>query len=404
MPKAKLTDFLVRKTNPPTGRDYLDIPDLVLPGFYLRINRGGTRSFFVVTRVKGTGRQIRKRLGTYPHISLADARESAREIMRLAQGGVAPDALERLDVHREQRERLSTFAGVCEEFLVDYVQAKQLRTAREIERMIRVELIPRWGALPISEIKRVDVKTMLREKARTAPVSAARTLAVAQKIFNWALDEGIIDATPIARLTPPAPPRERDRVLSNDEIKALWGASAKMGYPFGAILRLLFVTGQRRGEVAGMRWSEIDGTFWTIPAERSKSARAHRVALSPLAIRMLETLPRVGECVMSSGRVGDKPVSGFSWAKQLADKLSGVEDWRVHDIRRTVATKMRELGIDRLTVSQVLGHAEGGITRIYDRYSADSEKRHALETWARYLDDLEHGRPANVTPLRGANG
>jgi integrase len=213
------------------------------------------------------------------------------------------------------------------------------------------------------------------------PIAANRLLAQLRKIFNWALDEELITSSPVTRLTPPAPERERDRVLSADEVVLLWSQFDGLSYPFGPLFQLLLTTGQRRGEVARMRWSEVDGDVWHIPNDRAKSGQGHAVPLTPLALSILESIPRNGAYVFSTGT---RPVSGFSKGKA---RVKGVDDWRLHDLRRTMATHMRRMGVDRITVSKILNHAEAGVTRIYDRYSCDDEQCQAMELWSNKLNE-----------------
>ena len=148
--------------------------------------------------------------------------------------------------------------------MIDHVHAQELRTAHQIERRIERELLPVWGNRAITTIKRHEIRELLREAAKRAPIGANRLLAVIRKIFNWALDEGIIDASPATRLAPPARERERDRVLSEAEIRSLWSAFDELGHPYGSLFKMLLITGQRRREVSHMQWREIDGDVWHI--------------------------------------------------------------------------------------------------------------------------------------------
>ena len=208
-------------------------------------------------------------------------------------------------------------------------------------------------------------------------------MALISKIFTWALDEEIIGASPAVRLKRPSEEHERERSLSAEEIKTLWPAFTAIGYPFGHALKFLLVTGQRRGEVAGMKWCEIDGEGWTLPGSRSKSKQGHRVPLSSLAREVLRESPHVGEYVFTA-RGG--PIEGWDFAKQRL--AAPIAPWRIHDLRRTFATHMRSLGVDRLVVSKLLNHAEAGVTRIYDRYALDAERTAAMEMWAQRLREI----------------
>ena len=278
--------------------------------------------------------------------------------------------------------------------------AKDHRTRDEMQRKINVDLTD-WHDRPIAEIKRADIKELIRVKARTAPLGANRLVALISKIFNWALKEELIETSPAIQIDRPGKETERERALSVDEIGIVWATFDSMGYPWGTLFKMLLVTGQRRGEVAGMKWSEITPDGWRLPGERVKNGKGHLVPLSSLAREILDGVPQIGEFVFRS-RI-DAPLSSWNRVTNKARKLSGpMEEWRLHDLRRTFATQLRQLGVDRLVVSKMLNHAEGGVTRIYDRYNADPEQAAAMERWANRLREIVSGQPVdNVVQLRG---
>jgi integrase len=192
-------------------------------------------------------------------------------------------------------------------------------------------------------------------------------------------------------------------VLTDDELVAVWTAADTMGGVSGGFLKALILTGQRRDEVSSMRWADLDLTarVWTSPRQATKGDRSHEVPLSPLAIQVLTALPRTGTYVFSSTR-GERPISGYSKIKARADQFAGIDGWRIHDLRRTAGTGMARAGIAVSTISRVLNHREGGVTRIYNRYSYLDEKRHALETWARKVESLIKPGSGNVVDLKRA--
>ncbi len=400
MSRQRLTDRSVTKKPPSKGQ--LELWDTVLPGFGLRISYGGRRTFFVMTRIYG--RQVRRTVGIYPVMKLAEARGKARDILSDAAKGIDAKEREAQDRRAAERERRNTFRAVAEEFMADH--ARGLKTAGEYQRKLDVDILPEWGGRLIADITRADVKALLRAKARTSPVAANRLLALIGRIFNWALDEDIITASPAVRIKP-EPETARERVLTDAELRDVWLAAEKIGFPFGHLVRFLILTGQRRGEASGLTWKEIDGDEWRLPAARTKTGAGHLVPLSDLARDVLAGCS-IFESVELVFTNGTRPMSGWSKFKQRLDRAIAeqrgepIADWHLHDLRRTVATGMRSLGIDRLTVSKVLNHAEGGVTRIYDRYAADPEKRQALEAWAQHVEAVVEGKPApsNVVKLR----
>jgi integrase len=387
MPRHKLTDAFLRNLKPPaTGQ--VEYWDALTPGFGVRISYGGRKAFQALTRIDG--RLQRFTLGSYPKLTLVEARDQAERIIKDAAKGVSPKDREAEERSKAQAARRNTVASVAEEFMADH--AKNLRTREEMQRMVNVDLLPAWGGKPIAGITRADVKALIREKARKAPIAANRLLSLVSKIFTWALDEEIVQASPAVRLKRPGEEQERERSLTDDEIKTLWPVFTSLGYPFGHGLKFLLVTGQRRGEVGGMKWEEIDGEGWNLPGARAKSKQGHRVPLSTLALEILEQCPRIGDYVFMSGR-GAEPLEGWDGAKRRADSFLAkpIAPWRIHDLRRTMATQMRSIGIDRLIVSKLLNHAESGITKTYDRYAADPEKAAAMKRWAQRLRQIISG-------------
>jgi integrase len=203
----------------------------------------------------------------------------------------------------------------------------------------------------------------------------------------------LLDVNPIVGLRLPHKEQPRERVLSDDELLSLSAAADEEGYPFGNATKLLMLTGQRRGEVSEMRWSEIslERSLWTIPAARSKNARAHEVPLSPPVVSLLTSLPRFLASDWVFTTTGTGPISGFGRFKRRLEVAVGVTDWRIHDIRRTVASGMARLGIDPHVIEKILNHKSGiiaGVAAVYNRYGYEREKREALDRWASHVDAL----------------
>jgi integrase len=369
----------------PAASGQIDVWDELLPGFGVRVGTTGRKSFFVGTRINGRYKRITLK-PPYDLLSLADARVKAKAIMSDAHAGIGPEL-------RKKREEKGTFGAVAKSFMQDY--AKNHRTRDEMQRIID-RYLAEWHERQISEITRGEIKELLRVKARTAPIMANRIKALVSKIFTWALKEEIIEASPALSLDPPGgseKDRERTRTLSADEIRLVWNSFDKLGYPWGPLFKMLIITGQRCGEVGGMKWSEITDDGWHVPNERAKSGRGHLIPLSSLAREILDEVPEIGELVFRT-RLGS-----WSWAKERVD--AKIPHWRLHDLRRTFATQLRSLGVDRVVVSKLLNHAEAGVTKIYDRYAADPEKAAAMDRWANRLREILSGTPAdNVVQMR----
>ena len=230
---------------------------------------------------------------------------------------------------------------------------------------------------------------------------AYRVHEIAKRIFTWGLDRGDVEFNPFAGMRPPVTKKPRDRVLKPGEVADLWAAWDTAGYPFGTLQKFLLLTGQRRGEAAEMTWQEVDleATIWTMPAERSKSGREMLVPLSDLAVELLESLPRFEGCDFVFTSRGKRPVSGFSKARQIAERESGVTGWRLHDLRRTCRTGMARLGVAEIVAERCLNHAPKGLSAVYNVHEYQSEKREALQAWATELR-LITTPPDNVVALR----
>ena len=406
MPRTHLTATVVERMKPPKkGR--LEYADNVLPGLSLRVTENGSKSWSLHYRVAGEGgeteggRQLkgklkRMTLGRYPLVDLTQAREKARTALELADAGVDPVHARRHDITARREAKANTVGAVAAAFIERYRKRRNKpQTWREGKSVLDRLVLPHWSGRPIADIHRRDVIDLLDYILdHHRPHAANKALKEIRKLFNWAVERELVEASPAVHVNLPTKEHHRDRVLTEDEIVAVWQACAHLGFPFGALIRMLLVTGQRRNEVAHMRWSDLDleNRAWTVPREVTKSDRAHQMPLSTLAVEVLESLPRFNGHYVFSTTSGEKPVSGFSRAKRRVDALSGANNWRLHDLRRTAASGMAKLGTPINVLSKVLNHVsaagQGGVTAIYNRYGYEAEKRQALEAWSRHLSDL----------------
>jgi integrase len=398
----KLTAAAVEKIKPPPSGQ-IEYFDQLLPSFGLRVSYKGSKSWFVMTRVEG--KLIRMTLGKSPAIPLAMARDEARRLMNMAASGQDP-RLEKSEAKRKREEQHRSTFGVCaEEFLERYV-ATRLRpsTMREYKRILTGPDTRHWQGRPISSITKREVLDVIEKmEGRGSPGAAARALAYLGKFFNWCAERDIIQIVPTDRIRASHPTTKRDRVLSDEELTYVIRVIDEEQSVFGPLFMILLMTGQRRGEVAGMRWNEIKDfnmgeALWEIPGERTKNKQAHIVPLPPAICEVLNTLPRTGDLVFTT--TGETPVSGFGKAKARLDAriaelreedgLEGVPSWTLHDLRRTMVTMMNEkLGIAPHVVEAVVNHVSGlakaGVAGVYNRALYLDDRKHALTEWSRHL-------------------
>jgi len=281
------------------------------------------------------------------------------------------------------------FKDAFAEFIERYAKVHN-RSWDHTERMTKYRVYPVWGERDINTIKKPDVVHLLDSIVDDgAPVQANLTFAHIRKFFNWCVERCYLDRSPCDGLKPPTKVVSRDRVLTDDEIKKIWAACDGLSKPFGDLIKVLLLTGQRRGEVAGMRWDEIVDDVWAIPATRTKNGSAHHVPLPTFIKEHIDRNKNGHNLVFTT--LGDSPISGFSKMKQQLDTASGVTEWRIHDLRRTTATGMARLGIPPHVVEKVLNHKSGeirGVAAVYNRHAYISECREALEKWAAHLANL----------------
>ena len=409
MPTIRLTQVAVEKLKPPTqGR--IVYWDRHLPGFGLRMTQKNARSWVAMFRV--AGKPVMQTLGTLARIPKVDeARDLAREAMRRAGDGVHPTEAKRRRQRENEKDSASTFKAAAERYVERYAKKHTKPTTwREVERQLRVDVLPKWADRPIGSITRQDVTRLLEGIAdRGAPVQANRVRMRLHTLFAWAVREELIAANPVTNVDKVVAEKTRDRVLSDDEIVAFWTGCDEIGWPFGQLYKLLLLTAQRRTEVAGMRWQELDlkNRLWIIPRERSKSDRAHEVHLADLAVEIIEALPRLDSPFVFT-TVLDRHVSGYNKSKARLDTHMASTGWVLHDLRRTAATGMAKLNIAPHVADRVLNHTSGtirGVAAIYNRHAYLDERKAALDAWSRYVEALVRpGDAGNVVTLAEARG
>lgn len=365
----------------------VDYMCLGFEGFGIRVYPSGRKAFFVRYRRGGLRRF---NLGNFPAVSLREARAKAESILGHVAEGDDPQA------DRQEVLGALTFGELAASFLEKHSKHRK-RSWKEDERILNRELLPAWGKLSAVAVRRRDVAWLLDKIAsRPAPIMANRVRALASRIFRFAVEREIVEFNPVTGTAAPGEERKRARVLSEEEIRTLWIAWEQEGSVTSAAFRMLLLTGQRLGEVLTMRWADVSGVWWTLPPGATKNKRGHRVYLSGQAMALLEELARAGrgrEWVFPSPRT-KKNVTSLNVATRRFRTASGVADWSVHDLRRTVATHMgrKPLSIPRQVIGFVLGHVDGGVTAIYDRAEREPEIETALRAWGSRLEDLVRGR------------
>jgi integrase len=410
----KLTARKVEQARPNPSRRR-EIPDGGKPGLYLIVQPSGRKSWAVRYRVNGQPRKLT--LDGFP--GLATARRMAQEALDAVSEGKDP-AAEKQASKSQYGLGSDLFSAVAAEFVERHAKRNTRPiSAHQTELFLAKEVLPKWGNKRIQDITKRHVLDLLDSIVdRGGGLSANRVLAAVRKLFNWAVQRGIITASPVAGIKAPLAERSRDRVLSDDEIRWLWLACDKAGYPFGSMAKLLLLTGQRRNEVSGMTWGELDldKAVWIIPAGRSKNDEKHEVPLSDAALLVIAFLPLVkSDKGFLLTTTGETHVSGYSRAKAMLDKAMlelarqerggdvEIPRWTFHDLRRTAVSGMARLGVALPVIEKVVNHSSGsfaGVVGVYQRHSFSDEKRTALHVWANLVLSTVEKRPANVVPIK----
>jgi integrase len=390
-------------------------------GLGVRVSDKGTKTFVLVARFpRNPASSARVALGRYDtEMSLEEARDKATAWRKLIAKGIDPRDQEEREQAAEARKHKDTFAAVAVKF-IEHCRRIKLRTVDDMERNLNQTFVAAWSKRPIAEITADNVKAIIRQAVeREATYQAFADFALIRRLFNWAIgttDYGLV-ANPCDQLSTGdliGEKASRERTLSDAEIKALWVASEKMGYPYGQLYRVLLLTGLRLGEACGARWSEFDfdRKEWTVPASRMKKtkngAKAHIVPITDALQEVLDSVPRFhsGDYLFSNSYGKSSLQSNFfskpkeRLDKLMAEELGELEDWRNHDTRRTVKTNMERLRIPEPVSEAVLAHTKKGISAVYGRYGFEDEKRFALDAWAQRLRSIVDPQPANVVSLR----
>jgi integrase len=381
-----------------------------LRGFGLKVTPAGRRVYLLQYRLGGRGSSTRRMtIGVHGSPwTPAGARSEAERLLILVRQGKDPAD------EKAERKRIATelaFDAYSLKFLKDYGKPNwRDGTYGNAESNLRRYVTPILKKKPLPNVRRADISAVFDALPSASPALPRNIFALVRKLFAWAVERGDIDRSPLEGFKGPPNVASRDRVLSDAELKMVWGGARRLSYPFGTLVRFLLVTGQRREEAAAMDWREFSQSTreWNIPAGRAKNGTAHTVPLNALALSILneragkDHWPKKGLIFSTTGKT---PISGFSKAKARLDTLiaesnedEAIEPWRLHDLRRTLATGLQRLGIRFEVTEAVLNHVSGsksGVAGVYQRHDWKQEKRDALDAWAAHIDRVLNG--ADVT-------
>lgn len=374
--KHKLTTKFI-ETRKPDPAKRVDHRDTVVPGLVLRVNKSGTKTFSFHKRINGKMKRLT--IGHFGPFSLNDARERARQVLYEVETGKFEQSTA-IEV-----ETKPTLGDVIPEYIEKHAKVHNRDHERKEAQLAEFTTLHEKR---IDEIKRADVVKACDTIQKSAPIGVNRALAHLKHLMSWSVERGMIDASPIAGMKPPSKETPRERVLSDDELGALWAACDAEGYPFGDCMKLLILSGQRRAEVSEMRWSELDleKRLWTLPSQRAKNGRQHTVPLTDAMLDVLRKVPGFLNSDFVFTTKGTTPISGWGRLKKRLDKSlhEDAEPWPPHDLRRTMSTNMAQLGVPQPVTEALLNHKTGvvsGVAAIYNVYSYADEKREALEQW-----------------------
>jgi integrase len=379
-------------------------------GFGIRLKSDGGKVFFYKYESPATGKRRFLTIGTYPTITLAEARIKYGDAFKSVKAG--GDPLEAAQQEQAVHKAAPTIKELGEDYIKRYASVYK-KSWPEDQRILDKEVYPYWARLKAKDITKGNVIALLdRVVDRGSPQTANSIFKIVRKMFNWAVKKDRLLSSPCGGVDMPAPVNTKDRTLNADEIKTVWSVldggvpTLAMTIEVRQALKLILVTAQRPGEVAGLHTGEINGNWWTIPAERAKNGKNHRVYLSPLAqeiikqtishIRCIRDIPTdqeyFGPVFPCPHRAKDKAIERHALSKALKrnnlgtkSTILGVKTFTPHDLRRTAATFMAEAGELDEVIDAVLNHTKLGVIKVYNLYRYDKEKQSALESWAQKL-------------------
>ncbi|MFY0610702.1 MAG: site-specific integrase [Hyphomicrobiaceae bacterium] len=365
----RLTDLLIRKLRAPEKgqKTYFDETNR---GFGVRVSQGGSKSFVVMF---GRRRQL-KTLGRYPDVSLADARKEAKRVQ----------AEENQSTGKQPRISI-TFFEAREKFLHDAATRNKPRTVKDYRRQLNLHF--NFEA-DLHDVTAPDIMAVL-EPLRDTPSEQEHAFVALRTMMNWCVKRNILERSPMPALT--FKKQSRDRILTDQELITVWQRAEEVSYPYGSIIQLLILTGQRRGEIAALRRSWIADNAITFPTGFTKNKREHRLPLEQHALQLIDDLPNTGDLLFPSRYDESKTFNGWGKAKAQFDAPLKLPPYTLHDLRRTYSSNLARLGVPIHVTEKLLNHASGtitGVAAVYNRYSYQEEMREVVTQHERFLVGL----------------
>jgi len=410
---TKITKSFIDQLIPSKSPQF--IWDSDISGFGLKLNPSGSKVFILQYRIAEPTKAmhtapIRYTIGKYGTYTLAQARDEAKKLLGKVAEGIDPRDQKKAVIEAKKRvvedERIvneMAFDRLAIRWLEYYQIEKQRRpsSVNLARTVVTAYLIPRFGDEPLPKIVKSDIQKLIDSIPDQKRAMKRQVFIYASLLWKWALHREYVETNPFTIMEKPAAPVSRDRVLDDKEIATIWQATYNDAQPFGVMYRLLFLTGKRISEVSNADWSEFDreGRLWTIPKSRAKNGQIDLVSLTDAMITEIDSIVQDTKWPVSgyvlSTTDGRRPISGISKAKKRLDNVSSVHGWRNHDIRRTVATGLQQLGIRLEVTEAILSHksgSKGGVVGVYQRYDWADEKRAALKVWSERLMEIVNVR------------
>ena len=357
----RLTDLRIKQLKVPETGQRTHFDD-ALPGFGIRISQGGSKSFVVMF---GKQRKL-KTLGRYPTMSLADARREAKRIQADVEIYTAPVSGQSL-----------AFSDARDRFLRDSYSRNKRRTAADYDRLLNRHFDYQQD---IAAITRPDIMKAL-DQLQNTPSEQQHAFVAIRTLMNWCVRRGYLESSPVPPLRFQS--QSRDRILTDEELRAVWGRAGEFGYPFGAIVQLLILTGQRRGEIGSLRRSWIEEDTIIFPAGFTKNKRQHRLPIGQQTQAIIAAIPETADLLFPSRSDPEKPYNGWSKSKRRFDKGLDLAPWTLHDLRRTYSSNLARQGVPIHITERLLNHASGavsGVAAVYNRYTYESEMREVVNS------------------------